>query len=74
MKTLFILPIRFYQLFISPLFPPQCSYTPTCSNYMLRAIEIWGPGKGIAMGLKRIGRCHPLGGHGYDPVPEKSIK
>lgn len=74
MKTLFILPIRFYQLFISPLFPPQCSYTPTCSNYMLRAIEIWGPDKGIAMGLKRIGRCHPMGGHGYDPVPQKSIK
>jgi len=41
---------------------------------MLRAIQLWGPGKGIAMGLKRIGRCHPMGGHGYDPVPEKSIK
>lgn len=74
MKTLFILPIRFYQLFISPLFPPKCAYTPTCSHFMLRAIEIWGPGKGITMGLKRIGRCHPLGGHGYDPVPEKTIK
>jgi putative membrane protein insertion efficiency factor len=63
--------IRFYQLIISPLFPPSCRFTPTCSSYMLEAIKIWGPFKGSWLGLKRISKCHPRGGHGHDPVPEK---
>lgn len=65
--------IRSYQLLISPLIGPRCRYLPTCSTYMLEAIETHGVFKGLAMGLKRIGRCHPWGGHGYDPVPEKRI-
>ncbi|HMO40591.1 MAG TPA: membrane protein insertion efficiency factor YidD [Saprospiraceae bacterium] len=70
-RQLFILPVRFYQLAISPLLPSTCRYQPTCSNYMIEAINEWGPLKGIWLGLKRIGRCHPWGGHGYDPVPKK---
>ena len=71
LKWLLILPIRFYQRFISPLSPPNCRYYPTCSNYMIKAIMIWGPFKGAWLGLRRIFRCHPWGGHGYDPVPER---
>jgi hypothetical protein len=61
--------IRFYQLSISPLFPNSCRYTPTCSAYMTEAIKKHGPLKGGWLGLKRIARCHPWGGHGHDPVP-----
>ncbi len=61
--------IRFYQLSISPLFPPTCRYTPTCSAYSLEAIRKHGPLKGGWLALKRILSCHPWGGHGYDPVP-----
>lgn len=70
LKKIFILPIRFYQLAISPLLGPSCRYSPTCSHYMVNAIEEWGVLKGTWLGLKRIGRCHPWGGHGYDPVPK----
>ena len=65
--------IRAYQLFISPLIGPRCRYLPTCSSYMLEAIETHGVVIGLALGLKRIGRCHPWGQHGYDPVPEKKL-
>lgn len=68
-KQLFILPIRFYQRCISPLLPPACRYTPTCSNYAMEAILTYGPLKGTWMGIKRIISCNPWGGHGYDPVP-----
>lgn len=61
--------IRVYQAFISPLFGAKCRYTPTCSAYGLEAIKKYGPFKGGWMALKRIGRCHPWGGSGYDPVP-----
>lgn len=69
-----ILLVKIYQWFISPLTPAACRYTPTCSQYMLEAIKIWGPFKGTWLGLKRISTCHPKGGHGYDPVPEKEHK
>lgn len=69
MKKLFILPIRFYQLYISPMLPPSCRFTPTCSQYTLEAIEKYGVIKGIYLGVRRILRCHPWGGSGYDPVP-----
>lgn len=69
LTRLLILPIRFYQLCISPLTPPSCRYTPTCSEYCLLAIRKHGPGKGLWLCVKRISRCHPWGGHGYDPVP-----
>jgi len=70
-KKLFILPIRFYQVAISPLLGPSCRFTPTCSHYMVQSIEEWGIFKGIWLGLKRISKCHPWGPHGHDPVPKK---
>lgn len=73
LKTLlsfpFIALIRIYQVLISPLLGPKCRFTPTCSAYTLIAIKKYGPLKGIWLGLKRISRCHPWGGHGHDPVP-----
>jgi uncharacterized protein len=71
-KKLFILPIRFYQVAISPMLGPKCRYQPTCSHYMVEAIQEWGILKGTWLGVKRIGSCHPWGGHGYDPVPKKT--
>lgn len=63
--------IRFYQLAISPLLPSACRYTPTCSQYAIDAIKIHGPLRGAWLALRRILRCHPWGGSGYDPVPPK---
>jgi len=63
--------VRFYQSAISPLFPGTCRYSPTCSQYMVEALRIHGPWRGLIMGLKRFGSCHPWGGSGYDPVPKK---
>lgn len=74
LKKLFILPIRFYQAFISPLLGASCRYNPTCSHYMVQAIEEWGVLRGGWLGMKRIFRCHPWGGHGHDPVPENPKK
>ena len=69
LSQLLILPIRFYQKFISPLFPAVCRYTPTCSQYAVEAIRKHGPIKGLWLAIKRIIRCNPWGGSGYDPVP-----
>ena len=66
---LLILPIRFYQKFISPLTPPSCRYTPPCSQYAVEALRKHGPLKGMYLAVRRLLRCHPWGGHGYDPVP-----
>lgn len=66
---LLILPIRFYQRFISPLLPPACRYTPSCSQYAVEAITKHGPFRGTWLAIKRILRCNPWGGSGYDPVP-----
>ena len=60
--------VRIYQFGISPYFPDACRYQPTCSQYMIDSIKEWGILKGTWLGLKRIGSCHPWGGHGYDPV------
>jgi len=65
----FILLIKIYQLLISPLFPSSCRYIPTCSHYTLEALKKYGIFKGGWLGIKRISRCHPWGGSGYDPVP-----
>ena len=65
----FIAIIKIYQLIISPLLGPQCRFTPTCSHYALEAFKKYGIFKGFWLTVKRISRCHPLGGHGYDPVP-----
>jgi uncharacterized protein len=59
--------VRFYQLAISPLFPSSCRYTPTCSEYAVQAVDEYGAARGFLMAIKRIGRCHPWGGSGYDP-------
>ena len=72
MKWLIIIPIRFYQKLISPLLGPNCRFTPTCSTYMLQAVEEWGAIRGLWLGIKRIGRCHPWGGMGDDPVPPRT--
>ena len=69
LKFLLIIPIKFYQILISPLLGPHCRFTPTCSQYAVEAIEKHGPIKGIWLAIKRIARCHPWGGCGHDPVP-----
>ncbi|WP_082869252.1 membrane protein insertion efficiency factor YidD [Oleiphilus sp. HI0125] len=69
LKKLFLIPIRFYQLAISPMLPPSCRYSPTCSEYAIEAISVHGPLKGSWLALKRIGRCHPGCKGGFDPVP-----
>lgn len=63
--------IRFYKKGISPFLPNACRFHPTCSEYMIEAIEVYGIIKGVYLGLKRICRCHPWGGSGEDPVPLK---
>lgn len=62
--------IRGYQLLVSPLLGTNCRYLPSCSAYATEAVERHGAVKGSWLALRRILRCHPLGGHGYDPVPE----
>ena len=70
-KKLLILLIKFYQKCLSPILPNVCRYTPSCSEYFIQALQIHGVIKGSWLGIKRILRCHPWGGKGYDPVPEK---
>ena len=61
--------VKFYQYSISPLLPPTCRYTPTCSAYSIKALKKHGPFKGLFLSIKIIVSCNPWGGHGYDPVP-----
>jgi len=63
--------VKIYQKLLSPLMPGKCRYQPTCSEYMIEALKTHGIYKGLILGTKRILRCHPWGGYGYDPVPEK---
>lgn len=73
LASLFLLVlIRGYQLLISPLFPPSCRYYPTCSDYARQAVAQHGPVGGASLTLRRLLRCHPWGGFGYDPVPKKA--
>ncbi len=69
LQWLFLGLIKFYQRCISPLTPASCRFTPTCSQYALEAIKKYGPIKGGFLSIKRILRCNPWGGSGYDPVP-----
>lgn len=69
-----ILLVRIYQSTISPWFPATCRHQPTCSGYTIEAIKEWGPIKGAWLGVKRIGKCHPWGTFGFDPVPKKNKK
>ena len=66
---LLLLPIYSYRSCISPLTPPSCRYTPTCSEYAIQALRRHGPLRGSWLAIRRILRCHPWGGSGYDPVP-----
>lgn len=68
-RRLLMAVIRGYQRFVSPALPPACRYLPTCSAYTIEALERHGTAKGLWLGTKRICRCHPWGGSGYDPVP-----
>tara|TARA_Y100001949_G_C15808722_1_gene252486 strand:+ start:328 stop:549 length:222 start_codon:yes stop_codon:yes gene_type:complete len=68
-NLIFIIPIKLYQILLSPLLGQSCRYFPTCSQYTIEAIDKYGPIKGIWLGTKRISRCHPWGGSGHDPVP-----
>ena len=68
-RKLATFPIIFYQYAISPLFPSSCRYNPTCSEYSKQALMKHGLLKGGMLAIKRISRCHPWGGSGYDPVP-----
>jgi putative membrane protein insertion efficiency factor len=74
MKKLIVLCIRFYQKNISPLSPPSCRFTPTCSHYALEAVMIHGAFKGTYLAIRRILKCHPFHKGGYDPVPTKTSK
>ncbi|MEY4892309.1 MAG: rane protein insertion efficiency factor YidD [Bacteroidota bacterium] len=64
-----ILLIRIYQWVISPIIGPKCRYQPTCSHYAVEALKKHGPFKGFWLAIRRIARCHPWGGSGWDPVP-----
>lgn len=66
-RRLLIALVRFYQLAISPLFGPKCRFTPSCSQYFIEAVQKYGAMRGSWRGLRRICRCHPFGGSGFDP-------
>lgn len=70
-RRMFIALIRFYQLALSPLLGVNCRYLPTCSAYAIEAVQRHGLWRGGWLALRRIARCHPWGGYGYDPVPEQ---
>ena len=69
----FVFLVRIYQSLISPFLPSACRYTPTCSTYMIQALQNHGLFKGLFLGIKRIISCNPWGGKGYDPVPDKEL-
>jgi len=74
MRRLCIFLIKAYQYGISPFINNRCRYFPTCSQYAITAIERYGVTKGSLLSIKRILRCHPWGGQGYDPVPNKKME
>ena len=69
-----IVPVRLYQWFISPLLPPSCRYEPTCSAYAIEALQRHGLIRGAYLTARRLLRCHPWGGCGYDPVPHEDCR
>lgn len=71
MRSIVIFMIRAYQVLLSPLLGNNCRYHPTCSEYAIEAIRAQGPLRGLWLATRRIGRCHPWGGAGHDPVPPR---
>lgn len=71
LEFIVLLPVYFYRYSISPLKPPSCRYSPTCSAYTIEAVKKHGILKGLWLATTRIVSCNPWGGHGYDPVPDK---
>ena len=69
LTQLLLLPVYFYRSCISPFTPPSCRFTPTCSQYAIEALQKHAPLKGLYLTLRRLLRCHPWGGAGYDPGP-----
>ena len=69
LNFILILPIKLYQILISPFLGPSCRFNPTCSQYSIEAIQKYGPIKGSWLSIKRISKCHPWGKSGHDPVP-----
>ncbi len=74
MKRILLAMLRFYKRSISPLLPPACKYTPTCSEYAMEAIEVHGAFKGTLLAIWRVLRCNPFSRGGYDPVPKPHHK
>ena len=70
---MFIGAVKLYQAVVSPLMPQTCRHLPTCSEYTIEALKVFGPFKGTYLGIKRIISCRPGGSHGYDPLPEKDL-
>ncbi|MBR4522733.1 MAG: membrane protein insertion efficiency factor YidD [Kiritimatiellae bacterium] len=71
MRQVLVMMVRAYQVALSPMMGGACRFEPSCSNYMIEALEVHGALKGVLLGLFRILRCHPFGKHGFDPVPPK---
>lgn len=69
MRSVLIALVRGYQLFLGPLLPSACRYTPSCSSYAIEALQKYGAWRGLSLSVRRIGRCHPFHVGGYDPVP-----
>jgi uncharacterized protein len=69
MRTIALVPLRFYKRFVSPLLPPMCRFEPTCSVYTMQAVEKYGALRGVWLGIRRLARCHPFNPGGWDPVP-----
>lgn len=74
LARLLLLAIRLYQATLSPLIGGHCRFQPTCSRYAAEAVQRFGACRGAAMSIRRLGRCHPCGGAGYDPVPDAGPK
>ena len=69
MRAVALFLLQIYKRMISPLLPPMCRFEPTCSVYTMQAVEKYGAGRGVWLGLRRLARCHPFNPGGWDPVP-----